>query len=76
MKACTRAQQRESYNFFDSAIFRGAMLREIYLALAVALAAFAQTAVTEANCTDSRLNWVSVNQLYCRNPLSLTYLDI
>jgi len=39
------------------------MLRKIYLVLAVAPIAIAQSAVAEANCTDSRFNWVSVNHI-------------
>ena len=37
------------------------MLRTIYLVLAVAPVAIAQSAATEANCTDSRFNWVSIH---------------
>ncbi len=52
-----------SYIFSLLPVFRRAMLRMIYLVLAVAPVAIAQSAVTEANCTDSRFNWVSVNHI-------------
>ena len=41
-------------------VFGRVMPRTIYLVLAVAPVAIAQSAVTEANCTDSRFNWVSI----------------
>ncbi|KAF8346216.1 hypothetical protein F5887DRAFT_1073863 [Amanita rubescens] len=51
------------------------MLLKIYLALAVAPVAIAQSAVTEANCTDSQFNWVfnSMGQSPCYVASILTY---